>query len=66
MARRRAASAPIVHEHNCEDPENFLAGKFLQHGSGLGADVLVAGESLAPGGWRKSGRAFACYCGQDE
>lgn len=46
------------HEHHCDDPESFPVCKFLQLGTGAGARVLIVGESLAPEGWRKSGKAF--------
>jgi uracil-DNA glycosylase family 4 len=46
------------HEHYCDDPEGFPTGKFLQPGTGVGARILMVGESLAPDGWRKSNRAF--------
>lgn len=58
MARRQATSEALDHEHNCDEPDGFPTSRFLQVGSGLGTSVLVVGESLAPNGWRKSGRAF--------
>lgn len=48
-----------IHEHYCEDIDNFPVGKFLQRGVGKGKKLLVVGESPAPNGWRKSGKA--CY-----
>ena len=47
------------HEHYCDDVDNFPIGKFLQKGTGRGKRLLVVGESPAPNGWRKSGKA--CY-----
>jgi uracil-DNA glycosylase family 4 len=47
------------HEHYCEDIDNFPVDKFLQKGIGKGKKLLVVGESPAPNGWRKSGKA--CY-----
>ncbi len=48
----------LNHEHHCTDPSSFPTDKFLQVGTGKGARVLLVGESLAPNGWRNSGRAF--------
>ena len=45
-------------EHYCNDVDNYSSDRFLQHGRGLGEKVLVVGESPAPNGWRRSGRAF--------
>jgi uracil-DNA glycosylase family 4 len=45
-------------EHYCHDAMNFPTNKFLQQGSGRGRRILVVGESPAPNGWRKSGKAF--------
>lgn len=47
-----------MYEHYCEDPQNFPIDKYFQKGSGRGKRVLIIGESPAPNGWRKSGRAF--------
>ncbi|OGC47989.1 hypothetical protein A3A69_00620 [candidate division WWE3 bacterium RIFCSPLOWO2_01_FULL_37_15] len=47
-----------MHEHFCDDPQNFPIDKFLQKGIGKGKKVLIIGESPAPNGWRKSGNAF--------
>jgi uracil-DNA glycosylase family 4 len=46
------------HEHYCNDIEKYSLNKFLQLGTGKGRKVLIVGESPAPNGWRKSGRAF--------
>jgi len=46
------------HEHYCGDIENYPPDKFLQFGIGKGTKVLIVGESPAPNGWRKSGKAF--------
>jgi uracil-DNA glycosylase family 4 len=46
------------HEHYCNDTENYPLNKFLQIGTGKGRKVLIVGESPAPNGWRKSGKAF--------
>jgi uracil-DNA glycosylase family 4 len=43
-------------EHLCTGSAD--PSRFLQRGSGRGAGVLVVGESPAPNGWRRSGRAF--------
>lgn len=47
-----------MHEHFCSDPQNFPLDKFFQKGTGKGKKVLIIGESPAPNGWRKSGKAF--------
>jgi len=49
----------IEHEHHCQDIESYDLDLFFQEGQGLGAKVLILGESPAENGWRKSGRA--CY-----
>ena len=46
-------------EHYCEFPNEFPEHKFHQKGIGKGKYVLLVGESPAPNGWRKSGKA--CY-----
>ena len=46
------------YEHYCNNSENYPLNKFLQLGTGKGRKVLIVGESPAPNGWRKSGRAF--------
>jgi len=46
-------------QHFCDDPQNFPLDKFFQKGVGVGQKVLFIGESPAPNGWRKSGKA--CY-----
>ncbi len=46
-------------EHYCESPNEFPINKFHQRGVGKGKYVLLVGESPAPNGWRKSGKA--CY-----
>lgn len=48
----------IDEEHYCDDPTNFPIAKFHQLGLGNGKYVLIVGESPAPNGWRKSGKAF--------
>ena len=45
-------------EHYCNDIGNFPLGKFLQVGTDKGSKILIVGESPAPNGWRKSGKAF--------
>lgn len=46
-------------EHYCESPNEFPIDKFHQRGVGKGKYVMLVGESPAPNGWRKSGKA--CY-----
>ncbi len=46
-------------EHYCQDINNLPIDKFLQIGIGKGRNLLIVGESPAPNGWRKSGKA--CY-----
>lgn len=46
-------------EHYCENINTFPLDKFLQKGKGRGKRLLIVGESPAPNGWRKSGKA--CY-----
>lgn len=47
-----------MQEHFCENPQDFPIDKFLQKGISKGKKVLIIGESPAPNGWRKSGKAF--------
>lgn len=47
------------HEHYCNNVDKFPIDKFLQRGTGRGKKLLIVGESPAPNGWRKSGKA--CY-----
>lgn len=42
----------------CEGLEQLPKDRYLQSGTGKGSKVLIVGESPAPNGWRKSGRAF--------
>ena len=49
----------VEHEHHCQDISHFDINKFFQIGKGNGVSVLIAGESPAANGWRKSGKA--CY-----
>lgn len=46
------------HEHYCKNIEDYPLDKFLQLGTRVGRKVLILGESPAPNGWRKSGKAF--------
>jgi uracil-DNA glycosylase family 4 len=48
----------IEFEHYCSNTASFPISKFFQNGKGPGAKILIVGESPAPNGWRKSGRAF--------
>ena len=48
-----------LHEHCCNNVDSFPLDKFLQKGVGAGKKLLIVGESPAPNGWRKSGKA--CY-----
>ncbi len=46
------------HEHYCKNIKSYPPDKFLQLGKEKGSKVLIVGESPAPNGWRKSGKAF--------
>ena len=47
-----------MREHYCDDPKDFPIDKLFQKGIDKGKKVLIIGESPAPNGWRKSGKAF--------
>lgn len=58
MSRLTSRNQIMSPEHYCNDIVKFPTNKFLQLGVGKGRKILIIGESPAPSGWRKSGRAF--------
>ncbi|NMB91349.1 hypothetical protein GYA37_00705 [candidate division WWE3 bacterium] len=45
-------------EHYCENTDTYPITKFFKLGNTRGKHILLVGESPAPNGWRKSGKAF--------